>query len=115
VEKINQSASKFRTSLDTTVKVADYFLQLNETVSCLNNKFSSFEGLVDNVTVKSTNVELSTNELAAVIEEASAGLEEMSATIESISEDNQQIANNIKDLSGSAEKIKTAFHVETQK
>lgn len=115
VEKINQSASKFRTSLDTTVKVADYFLQLNETVSCLNNKFSSFEGLVDDVTVKSTNVELSTNELAAVIEEASAGLEEMSATIESISEDNQQIANNIQDLSGSAEKIKTAFHVETQK
>lgn len=115
VEKINQSGSKFKTSLDTTVKVADYFLQLNETVSGLNNKFKSFEELVNDVTVKSTNVELSTSELAAVIEEASAGLEEMSATIESISEDNQQIAGNIKDLSGSAEKIKTAFHVDTQK
>jgi hypothetical protein len=39
----------------------------------------------------------------------------MSATIESISEDNQQIAGNIKDLSSSAEKIKTAFQVNTQK
>jgi len=115
VEKIHQSASRFKYSADTTVKVADYFLQLNETVSALNNKFSSFEELVDDVTVESTNVELSTSELAAVIEEASAGLEEMSATIESISEDNQQIAGNIKDLTTSAEKIKTAFHVDTQK
>jgi methyl-accepting chemotaxis protein len=114
VEKISQSATKFKNSADTTVKVADYFLQLNETVSGLNNKVSSFEALVDDITIKSTNVELSTGELAAVIEEASAGLEEMSATIESLSEDNQQIASNIKDLSGSAEKIKTAFHVDTK-
>lgn len=112
VDKINQSASRFKNSAETTVKVADYFLQLNQTVSALNNKFSSFEHLVEDITVKSTNVELSTSELAAVIEEASAGLQEMSATIETISEDNRQIAGNILDLSSSAENIKTAFKVE---
>jgi methyl-accepting chemotaxis protein len=115
VEKMNQSASKFKNSADTTGDVADYFLQLNKTVSALNDKFSSFEELVNDITDKSTNVEMSTSELAAVIEQASAGLQEMSATIESISEDNQQIAGNIQDLSASADKIKTAFNVNTGK
>lgn len=111
VEKINQSAAKFKVSADTTVEVAAYFAQLNETVSGLNQKFGSFEELVNDVKQKSTKVELSTNELATVIEEATTGLEEMSATIEAISDDNLQIADNIKDLSDSAEKIKNAFQV----
>ncbi len=114
VDKINQSSEKFKLSADTTVKVADYFSQLNQTVGALNNKFVSFEELVEDIKLKSNHVELSTSELAAVIEEASAGLQEMSATIETISEDNLQIANNIKELSNSAEKIKTAFRVEAQ-
>lgn len=109
VEKMNQSSEKFKDSAETTGNVADYFAQLNQTVSDLNIKFSSFDQLVEDIKVKSSHVEMSTSELAIVIEEASAGLEEMSATIESISADNLQIASNIKDLSGSAEKIKSAF------
>lgn len=115
VEKINESSAKFKDSAETTMKVADYFAQLNNTVGALNNKFSSFEELVGDIKVKSNHVELSTSELAAVIEEASAGLQQMSATIEAISSDNLQIAGNIKDLSGSAEKIKTAFQVDAQR
>lgn len=109
VEKINQSAAKFKDSADTTVEVAAYFSQLDETVSALNQKFGSFEELVKDVKEKSSQVELSTNELATVIEEATTGLAEMSATIEAISDDNLQIAENIKDLSGSAENIQKAF------
>lgn len=114
MDKINQSATKFMNSADTTSKVAEYFTQLNQTVSALNNKFSSFEQLVEDIKGKSSNVEISTSELAAVIEEASAGLQQMSATIESISDDNFQIANSIKELSRSADKIKTAFKVDAQ-
>lgn len=113
VEKINQSSAKFKDSAEITAQVADYFAQLNQTVGALNNKFRSFESLVDDIKKQSGNVETSTTELAAVIEEASAGLEEMSATIESISDDNQQIASNIKELSGRAEKLKAAFQAES--
>lgn len=109
VEKIDESSAKFKESADTTVQVADYFTQLNQTVSGLNSKFSSFETLVEDVKEKSSQVDISTSELASVIEEASAGLEEISAAIESISDDNMQIAGNIKELSTSAEKIKAAF------
>lgn len=112
VDKINQSSAKFKDSAEITTKAADYFAQLNKTVGALNDKFSSFERLVEDIKDQSNHVEMSTSELAAVIEEATAGLEEMSATIESISDDNQQIAGNIKELSSSAEKIKSAFQVE---
>lgn len=114
VEKINESSAKFKDSAETTSMVADYFAQLNNTVSAFYNKFSSFEKLVEDIKDKSNHVEVSTTELAAVIQEASAGLQEMSATIETISEDNLEIASNIKDLSGNAEKIKTAINVESQ-
>ncbi|MDP4087532.1 MAG: methyl-accepting chemotaxis protein [Bacillota bacterium] len=109
VEKLSESSIKFKTSADTTIEVANYFGQLNETVSALNNKFNSYEVLVDDIKRKSSYVEMSTNELAAVVQEATTSLEDMSSTIEAISEDNLQIAENIKELSNSAEKIKTAF------
>lgn len=109
VEKLNESAVKFQKSADTTVEVANYFGQLNETVSALNDKFNSYEVLVDDMKIKSAYVEMSTNELAAVVQEASTSLEGMRSMIETISEDNLQIAENIKDLSNSAEKIKAAF------
>lgn len=115
VEKINESSAKFKDSAEATAEAADYFAQLNNTIGAFNKKFSSFEELVEDIKGKSNHVELSTSELAAVIEEASAGLQQMSATIETISADNLQIAGSIKDLSGSAEKIKTAFQVDAQK
>lgn len=111
MEKVNQSAEKFEDSADTTVEVAAYFEQLNDTVGALNQKFSSFEELVKDVKKQSAQVEVSTNELAMVIEESTTGLEQMSATIEAISDDNLQIAENIRELSGSAENIKKAFRV----
>ncbi|RFU66812.1 methyl-accepting chemotaxis protein [Bacillus sp. V59.32b] len=109
LDKMTQSANKFTESVQVTKEVSDYFTELNQTVEGLNNKFGNFESLVKDVRGKSSEVEVSTNELAAIIEEASSGLEEMSATIETISDDNIQIANHMKELSGSANQIRDSF------
>lgn len=109
VDKMTKSADKFTESVQVTKEVSDYFTELNQNVDGLNIRFGNFENLVKDVRSKSSEVEVSTNELAAIIEEASSGLEEMSATIETISDDNIQIANHMKELSGSADQIRDSF------
>jgi methyl-accepting chemotaxis protein len=112
LEKMSSSSSKFQESVKAAEEVSVYFGQLIETVTNLNNRIGSFENLVKDVRGKSTEVETSTNELAAIIEEASAGLEEMSATMDTLSDDNIQITNHMKDLSGSADSIRNSFKTD---
>ncbi|CAM3904485.1 methyl-accepting chemotaxis protein [Mesobacillus zeae] len=109
LEKMKQSAVKFEGSVGTTKEMASYFAELNSTISILNRKFTSFDTLVKDVKEKSTQVEVATNEMAAVAEEASAGLEEMHATVETITEDNERTAVNMAELNEIAAKIRAAL------
>lgn len=57
---------------------------------------------------QSHDVQLSTNELAAIIEQSSASLQEMSATVENLTEDNKTIAQLMGETSVKAENLRHA-------
>jgi methyl-accepting chemotaxis protein len=97
VNKMATSTTKIKESVETTNSANKSFKLLSMTLTKLNTTFAQFQKLSDDVKTKSVSVEMSTNELAAIIEEAAASLEEMSATIETINVDSQKIAEYMQE------------------
>ncbi len=109
VEKMTRSNGKLEENVSATNQVTEYFQQLREKLTGLQSDFSHLNQTADSVKGQTGDVELSTKELAAVIEEASAGLEQMSATIETITNDHEAIANYLEGTVQSAERIQKSI------
>jgi methyl-accepting chemotaxis protein len=105
VNKMATSTTKIKESVETTNSANESFKLLSMTLTKLNSTFGQFQKLSDDVKTKSVSVEMSTNELAAIIEEAAASLEEMSATIETINVDSQKIAEYMQETTERAKNL----------
>lgn len=105
VEIMNLSSMKLNENVGATSEVTDYFTTLREKLSALSSEFQHLTDTASDVKGQTEEAELSTKELAAVIQQASAGLEEISATIETLHGDNATIAQYVQDTATSAERI----------
>ncbi|WP_113929649.1 methyl-accepting chemotaxis protein [Bacillus sp. P14.5] len=105
LQKMNLSSSKLSENIQAVGDVSSSFKELRSKLQLLQSEFHTMAANSDSVKEQTVHAELSTKELAAVIQEASAGLEEVSATIETLNEDTGTIASYINETVKSAEKI----------
>ncbi|MHA7136429.1 methyl-accepting chemotaxis protein [Rossellomorea arthrocnemi] len=111
VEIMNLSSEKLDENVGATGEVTDYFTTLREKLASLSNEFETLTSTASEVSGQTEEAELSTKELAAVIQQTSAGLEEISATIETLHGDNRMIAQYVQDTATSAERIQRSVEV----
>jgi methyl-accepting chemotaxis protein len=112
LKKMNLSSSKLSDNVGTVENVSISFKELRSKLQLLQTEFHTLAENSNSVKQQTVHAELSTKELAAVIEEASAGLEEVSATIETLNEDTNTIAGYVNDTVKSAEKIQADMDKE---
>ncbi|WP_246288663.1 methyl-accepting chemotaxis protein [Bacillus haikouensis] len=105
LEIMDLSSTKLHENMSATGEVTEYFTTLREKLDAISTEFQRLSSTAASVKGQTGEVELSTKELAAVIEQSSAGLEEISATIETLNQDNETIASYIKDTAESTERI----------
>lgn len=110
VEIMNLSSEKLNENVGATGEVTSYFTTLREKLDALSNEFQHLTSTASEVRGQTEEAELSTKELAAVIQQTSAGLEEISATIETLHGDNRTIAQYVQDTSTSAERIQNSVN-----
>jgi methyl-accepting chemotaxis protein len=113
LQKMNLSSSKLSDNVQAVEDVSGSFKELQSKLQLLQTEFKTLAGNSNSVKEQTVHAELSTKELAAVIEEASAGLEEVSATIETLNDDTNTIAGYVNETVKSAEKIQE--NIENQK
>ncbi|WP_456275026.1 methyl-accepting chemotaxis protein [Bacillus sp. AK031] len=113
LQKMNLSSSKLTDNVQAVEDVSGSFKELQSKLQILQTEFQTLAGNSNSVKEQTVHAELSTKELAAVIEEASAGLEEVSATIETLNDDTNTIASYVNETVKSAEKIQE--NIENQK
>ncbi|MFZ3578391.1 methyl-accepting chemotaxis protein [Virgibacillus sp. DJP39] len=97
LEKMNASLLMVNDNLESTEQVNNSFSDLTDYLNELDQQFTNFESLAENVKDNSSVVDGATTDLAAIIEEASASLEEMSATVENLNRQNQLIGEEMID------------------
>ncbi len=105
VEIMNLSSVKLNENVGATGEVTEDFKTLREKLAALSSEFQNLTDTAADVRGQTQEAELSTKELAAVIQQTSAGLEEISATIETLHGDNRTIAQYVQDTATSAERI----------
>ncbi|MGR3762766.1 methyl-accepting chemotaxis protein [Rossellomorea sp. NS-SX7] len=105
LEIMSMSSTKLNENVSATGEVTEYFATLREKLDSISKEFQRLSSTATSVKGQTGEVELSTKELAAVIEQSSAGLEEISATIETLNQDNETIARYIQDTAESTERI----------
>ena len=110
VEIMNLSSEKLNENVGATGEVTSYFTTLREKLAALSNEFQHLTTTAAEVRGQTVEAELSTKELAAVIQQTSAGLEEISATIETLHGDNRTIAQYVQDTATSAERIQNSVN-----
>ena len=110
VEIMNLSSEKLNENVGATGEVTSYFTTLREKLDALSNEFQRLTSTASEVRGETEQAELSTKELAAVIQQTSAGLEEISATIETLHGDNRTIAQYVQDTATSAERIQNSVN-----
>jgi methyl-accepting chemotaxis protein len=110
VEIMNLSSEKLNENVGATGEVTSYFTTLREKLDTLSNEFQRLTSTASDVRGQTEEAELSTKELAAVIQQTSAGLEEISATIETLHGDNRMIAQYVQDTATSAERIQNSVN-----
>ncbi|MGM7684393.1 methyl-accepting chemotaxis protein [Cytobacillus sp. Hm23] len=110
VSKMHESSTSINQGVESTQVVSNIFRDVKDTLEKRTDEFIEVTRFANDMKEKTTDVELSTNELAAIIEQSTASLEEMSATIETLTTDNQKIAAIMKDTTVNAEKIKNTFN-----
>ncbi|MEL3973546.1 methyl-accepting chemotaxis protein [Rossellomorea oryzaecorticis] len=110
LEIMDLSSTKLHENMSATDEVTEYFTTLREKLDAISQEFKRLSSTASSVKGQTGEVELSTKELAAVIEQSSAGLEEISATIETLNEDNETIARYIHDTAESAERIEHSIN-----
>ncbi|KPL60505.1 methyl-accepting chemotaxis protein [Rossellomorea vietnamensis] len=108
VEIMNLSSEKLNENVGATGEVTAYFTSLREKLDALSNEFQRLTSTASDVRGQTEEAELSTKELAAVIQQTSAGLEEISATIETLHGDNRTIAQYVQDTATSAARIQNS-------
>nr|WP_273128336.1 methyl-accepting chemotaxis protein [Bacillus weihaiensis] len=106
VAKLTESHAFINKGVTSTGKVSASIHSVKMTLDHLSGEFDRFTKLSETVKKQSENVEMSTNELASIIEQSSAGLEEMSATVENLTEEHHRIADWMKDTAKKAANIK---------
>jgi methyl-accepting chemotaxis protein len=111
VEIMNLSSVKLNENVGATGEVTEYFTTLREKLASLSNEFKTLTSTASEVRGQTEEAELSTKELAAVIQQTSAGLEEISATIETLHGDNRMIAQYVQDTATSAERIQRSVEL----
>ncbi|WP_299741608.1 methyl-accepting chemotaxis protein [Rossellomorea sp. y25] len=111
VEIMNLSSEKLNENVGATGEVTEYFTTLREKLDSLSNEFKTLTSTASEVRGQTEEAELSTKELAAVIQQTSAGLEEISATIETLHGDNRMIAQYVQDTATSAERIQRSVEL----
>jgi methyl-accepting chemotaxis protein len=110
LEIMDLSSTKLHENMSATGEVTEYFTTLREKLDAISQEFKRLSSTASSVKGQTGEVELSTKELAAVIEQSSAGLEEISATIETLNQDNETIARYINDTAESAERIEHSIN-----
>ncbi|MCA1055948.1 methyl-accepting chemotaxis protein [Rossellomorea aquimaris] len=110
LEIMDLSSTKLHENMSATSEVTENFSILREKLDAISQEFKRLSTTASTVKGQTGEVELSTKELAAVIEQSSAGLEEISATIETLNKDNEMIATYIQDTAQSAERIERSIN-----
>lgn len=105
LDRMKESSNFIGKGLQSTEDVTTSLGSMKELLESLDGKVHFLTTLAVDVKQRSTNVETSTNELAAIIEESSASLEEMTATIENLTNDNHSIAHLMEETSKKATQI----------
>lgn len=105
LEKMETSNVQIDKNVTTTEEVSNYFMKVTETLQILDESLTGFTNLSSKVMDQSTEIEVSTNDLAAIIEETSASLEEMSATVEGLSADSEVIARDMDVTASKAQEL----------
>ena len=95
MNKMNTNKEMVTENLQKTEQVNLSFGELSINLKELNQQFTNFKMLAENVKENTSQVDSATTDLAAVMEEASASLEEMSATVENLNRQNQQIGEEM--------------------
>lgn len=106
VTKMENSYSFIDRSVKSSDKVSTSIQHVKKTLENLSSQFEQFTKFADLVKGQSHDIQLSTNELAAIIEQSSASLQEMSATVENLTEDNKTIARLMEETSVKAENLR---------
>jgi methyl-accepting chemotaxis protein len=94
-ENMEASNEKIIRNVAATEEVSNYFTKVTNTLQHLDESFINFTTLSNKVMEQSTDIESSTNDLAAIMEETTASLEEMSATIDVLTKDSEMIAEDM--------------------
>lgn len=108
VTKLEESHFVINKGAISTEKVTNSITGVKATLDHLSDELEQFTIFAESVKGQSVNVELLTNDLAAIIEQSSASMQEMSATIENLTHDNLAIADLMERTSSSAENIRKA-------
>ncbi|MGD6819181.1 methyl-accepting chemotaxis protein [Metabacillus sp. 113a] len=108
LSKLGQSSEFIRKGQQSAEMAADSFQQTAEVFEHLSGQVQSLKELANQVKGKSGLVEISTSELAAVIEQSTASLEEMTATVETLNNDNILIAELMDDTAVKAKSMISA-------
>ncbi|WP_395940653.1 methyl-accepting chemotaxis protein [Bacillus sp. CH30_1T] len=111
VEIMNLSSEKLDENVGATGEVTEYFTTLREKLASLTNEFKILTSTASEVSGQTEEADLSTKELAAVIQQTFAGLEEISATIETLHGDNRMIAQYVQETATSTERIQRSVEV----
>ncbi|MGP4038450.1 methyl-accepting chemotaxis protein [Gracilibacillus sp. D59] len=109
VAQMDKSMQNFVVGMETSEEVTGYFERLTTTMGTLNDALQNFSQLAKEVQEQSNGVDVSTNDLAAIIEETSASLEEMGSTITTLTESNQDLAELLDNAVEDTEKLKKHF------
>ncbi|TXC89258.1 hypothetical protein FS935_17435 [Metabacillus litoralis] len=108
VTKLEESHLVINKGAISTEKVTNSITGVKATLDHLSDELEQFTIFAESVKGQSANVELLTNDLAAIIEQSSASMQEMSATIDNLTHDNLAIADLMERTSSSAENIRKA-------
>lgn len=94
-QNMKESTESIDRSALTTQEVSSHIVKITSTLQHLDDSLLGFTNSSREMIGQSSEIEDSTNNLAAIIQQTSASLEEMSAIIESLTQDNHRIAQDM--------------------
>lgn len=105
-QKMKESTEYIDRNALTTEEVSSHIVEITSTLQHLDDSLLSFTNSSREMIAQSSEIEDSTNNLAAIIQQTSASLEEMSAIIESLTQDSHQIAQDMDLTASEAQSIR---------